>query len=168
RPADCEVLVVHTEPYDDPYGLAHEVRFIESRGSLVDLLNVAVHQASGEVLHVVGCGLEATEGWTTAALAHFEDADVASVSPLIVSCGEQHIIAGGVRWSLGGARKVVNDDRLFRPGAGRLRASILGPALSAAFYRREVLAALDGFDPAIGDRLADVNLALALRSLGRL
>ena len=43
RPADCEVLVLHTEPYDDPYGLRNEVRFMESRGSLVDLLNVAVH-----------------------------------------------------------------------------------------------------------------------------
>src|SRR5437773_6639777 len=62
RPTDCEVLVLHTEPYDDPYSLGDEVRFIESHaGSLVELLNIGVEQASGEVLHIVGCGLEATE-----------------------------------------------------------------------------------------------------------
>jgi len=31
RPADCEVLVIHNEPYDDPYALGHEVRFVECR-----------------------------------------------------------------------------------------------------------------------------------------
>ena len=31
RPANCEIIVVHTEPYDDPYDLAGEVRFLEAR-----------------------------------------------------------------------------------------------------------------------------------------
>ncbi len=44
RPDDCEILVVHNRPYDDPYELSDEVRFVEARrGSrLVDCLNVGI------------------------------------------------------------------------------------------------------------------------------
>lgn len=169
RPADCEVLVVHTEPYDDPYDLTGEVQFIEAAGkSLVELINASVDLAQGEVLHIVGCGLEATERWTDAALAHFTDFDVAAVSPIVLAEDGQSIVATGLSWTLGGTRRVLNDARIASPGAGRLRAKILGPTLQAAFYRREVLAALGGLDASLGDELADVDLALAIQALGRM
>ena len=31
RPANCEIIVVHTRPYDDPYELSGEVRFLKAR-----------------------------------------------------------------------------------------------------------------------------------------
>src|SRR5438034_11152759 len=59
RPADCEVLVAHTEPYDDPYSLRSEVSFFHTpAASLVELLNAALEATTGEVIHIVGCGLE--------------------------------------------------------------------------------------------------------------
>ena len=169
RPADCEVLVVHTEPYDDPYELRGEVRFIQAASeSLVELLNTALAESAGEVLHIVGCGLEATEHWTAAAVAHFEDPDVAAVSPLVLDKKDRKVVAAGIRWSLGGARRVISDQRVATPGSGRLRASIHGPTLTAAFYRREVLAALGGFDATLEASLADVDAALAIQALGKL
>src|SRR3954469_4194264 len=40
RPGDCEVLVAHSEPYDDPYRLHGEVHFIHvEEHSTVGLLN---------------------------------------------------------------------------------------------------------------------------------
>src|SRR5947207_15332600 len=69
RPADCEVLVAHSEPYSDPYALRGEVYFVESpAGSIVELLNAALDATSGEVVHIVGCGIEATEAWAEGAL----------------------------------------------------------------------------------------------------
>jgi hypothetical protein len=57
RPADCEIVVVHRDPYDDPYGLGSEVRFIRSDGhQLVGLANLGIEQARGEVVHLLGCG----------------------------------------------------------------------------------------------------------------
>jgi len=169
RPASSEVLVVHTEPYDDPYSLAGEVRFIESEASsLVELLNKAIEEASGDLLHIVSCGLEATEGWTARAVAHFNDPDVAAVSPIVLGPDRQTLIAAGVRWSLGGARRLVKDRRVISPGSGRLRATIHGPTLGAAFYRRDVLAALGGFDAACGAGHADIAIALAIQSLAGL
>jgi hypothetical protein len=169
RPADCEVLVVHTAPYDDPYSLRSEVRFIESRGgSLCELLNPAIDEAVGEVLHVVGCGLEVTENWTVAAMGHFNDPEVAAVSPVVFKADRKTLAAAGVYWSIGGARRVVTDRRIISPGSGRLRARIHGPTLAAAFYRRDVLVALGGFDVALGDGLADASVALDIQALGRL
>jgi hypothetical protein len=163
------VLVVHAEAYDDPYGLRGEVTFLEvPDASLVAMLNEAVAHASGEVVHIVGCGLESTENWIFPALAHFADPDVAAVAPIVLAPRGREVISAGVCWSLGGARCVINDQRILSPGSGRLRAKVQGPALSAAFYRREVLEALDGFDPSAGDELADVAMALAIQSLGRM
>ena len=40
--------------------------------------------------------------------------------------------------------------------------------LTAAFYRRDVLSALGGLEAELGDELADIGIALAMQSLGRL
>jgi hypothetical protein len=168
RPADCEVLVVHCQPYDDPYRLAGEVHFIHhDASSLVGLINAAIPESAGEVLHIVGCGLEATDGWTKHALAHFHDSEVAAVAPIILNRTHK-LVSAGVCWTLGGARREISDERILLSGSGRLRAQVVAPTLSAGFYRRELLAALDGFEVALGDELADVACGLALEELQRL
>lgn len=164
RPARCEVLVVHAQPYDDPYGLGEEVRFLRVTGkpSLVQLVNTGLEAARSEVVHVLGCRLIAPEGWADAALGHF-DTDVAAVSPLIVSTADQQITAAGVKYGMSGARKVIgNGLELNSRRLARLQVS--GPTLEAGFYRREVLLALGGWCDGLGDG-ADVDLA---RSLARL
>ena len=169
RPANCEVLVVHSEPYDDPYELRGEVVFLHREGrSLVELVNAALEETTGEIIHVLGCGLEATENWTAPAIAHFADPEVAAVAPIVLAADRERLIAAGVRWTLGGARRAVNDRRILTPGSGRLRAQVIAPMLTAGFYRREVLAALDGFEEAMGDLLADVAYGLSLQTLERL
>jgi hypothetical protein len=169
RPADCEVIVVHRLPYDDPYDLGDEVRFLHWPGnSLVELLNAAIAEAEGDVLHVLACGLEATDHWTSAALDHFEDPGVAAVAPVVFEAKRQAIASAGIRWTIGGRRREVTDRRVLKPGSGRLRSQIMGPTLVAGFYRREVLAALDGFEAAMGDELADVACSLALQGLERI
>lgn len=166
RPADCEVLVVHRQPYDDPYGLNGEVRFLQCAGkSLVELLNAALEETTGEIVHVIGCGIEATDGWTKAVLPHFDDPEVAAAAPIIMSSDGQQIVAAGIGWTLGGARRAVTDRRVLNPGSGRLRAKIIAPPLIAGFYRREVLTALGGFESHLGDELADVACGFALRAL---
>jgi hypothetical protein len=86
----------------------------------------------------------------------------------VLAADGQRVHSAGVRWTLGGARKVVADQRVLLSGAGRLRAKILGPTLAAGFYRREVLLALGGFEEHLGQSLADVAAALAIAELGHL
>jgi hypothetical protein len=169
RPSDCELLVLHTQPYDDPYGLGSEVRFIRHDcDQLTGLANIGIEHARGEIVHLLGCGLQAVEGWTSPALAHFDDPEVATVSPVVLAEDGQRVRSAGVRWTLGGARQVVADQRVLLPGAGRLRAKILGPLLTAGFYRRDVLLALGGFEQGLSEDAADVAAALAIDELGRL
>ena len=167
RPADCEVLVVHTEPYDDPYDLDGEVQFLRTDRSckLVDLLNEGLAAADGQIVHILRCGLEVTEGWTDGAVDRFSAADVAAVSPLVMEADRTTLAAAGVKWTVGGSRRVVADQRVLQGGSGRLRAGILGPTLAAGFYRREVLQALGGFDARLDERYADVDVALAIAAL---
>ncbi len=168
RPADCEVLVTHALPYDDPYDLSQEVRFLHvpGRPGLVELVNAGLDQAEGDVLHTLSCGIQVEEGWSEPALAHFADPRVGSVAPLVVQ-GDQptRIESIGVGYTLGGLRQQVGYNRPL-PQRHKLAAGVLGPTLAAGFFDRELLDAVGGFAPEVGDELADVDVALSFLELG--
>ena len=165
RPADCEVLVVHAGEYDDPYDLSDEVRFLELAPSLPleHRMAEALEQAAGEVVHLM-CGVEAAAGWTDAVLPHFADAQVASVTPYLQTSTAGRIVAG-VACSAGGARKLKSGRS--EKQAARAARGVLGPTACAAFYRRSAVLQAGGWPTLVGPELADIDLALALKTLGR-
>jgi len=166
RPARCEVLVVHAQYYDDPYGLKDEVQFIRVSGrpSMGQLLNTGLEAARGEIVHVLGCRLTAVEGWAETALQLFEDDAVAAVTPLILDAVHGQITAAGVNHSVAGTRKIVGRGIELKNSRRVQRLQPAGPTLEAGFYRREVLEALGGWQEALGDA-ADLDLARALAAL---
>ncbi len=164
RPDDCEVLVVQPRPYHDPYGLKDEVRFVEAPAlcDLVDLVNVAMECATAELVNVLSCDLEVTDGWLNPALSHFEDAAVGSVSPLIVLKSKaRQVVARGVHYSRGGVRQVLG-------GSARRShcRAIVSPTFAAGVYRRSAVLAAGGFCVALSSSYADVDLGLTLRAAG--
>ena len=163
RPADCEVVLAHVPDYDDPYALGDEVRLIHApdQTSLAGLINAALPQLSGEIIHLLGCGVEAKEHWTEPALAHFHDPEVAAVAPLLRT---ESGIQAGVALTSDGRRMLVTADTLDDVAA--LESQITGPALEAGFYHRDVLLALGGFDEQVGDSHVDLDLGLAIADLG--
>jgi hypothetical protein len=171
RPHDCEILVVHSAPYEDPYDLAEEVRFlpVERGTGLVDSINTAIQASNGCFLHVLAAGSEVTDGWTERPLAHFQDPRVASVSPLIVDSLDQHdTLAAGLGYSCWRGRVIVTcpPKATIRDSCTAPSTEILGPLVQAAFYRRSALEMAGGLPGEVGDVLADVDLALALRFAG--
>jgi hypothetical protein len=167
RPDRSEIIVVHRRPYADPYHLRGEVAFshVES-ASLVDLINDAVQDARGEVIHVLASGTEVRDGWTHAALRHFADPRIAAVAPLVL----KHAAPGrmetmGVSYTLGGGRISVGHN-LSIPDHHAFLDDVLGPSLLAGFFSKDALLALGGFCRDVGDELADVDFALALRDVG--
>jgi hypothetical protein len=173
RPPDCEILVVHNAPYADPYDLAGEVRFlpVASRAGLVECVNAGIEASHGSVVHMLASGLEVTEGWTQPALEHFQDPRVASVSPVVVDSLDTHVtVAAGLAYSCRRGRVVRTDKPSATGTISRAEqapgAEVLGPLVQAAFYRRSALELLGGLQRAVGDALADIDLALALKSAG--
>ncbi len=175
RPANCEIIVVLGRPYDDPYGLADEVRFVEAIGSgLLACVNLGIRASRGEIVHVLAAGIEASDDWTEAALRHFDDPEVAAVAPVIRRTARpEQVLAAGVAYDRGGRRKVCKAFARQSAPTGRARqhhdiSSAIGPTIDAGFYRKTDLAALGGgFSPKVGDELADVDLALVMQQAAR-
>ncbi|WP_425617681.1 glycosyltransferase family 2 protein [Anatilimnocola sp. NA78] len=166
RPAQCEVIVVHALPYDDPYGLQDEVRFIRVSGkpSLVQLANTGLEAARSEIVHVLGCRLTVQEGWAEPALEHFEGSSVAAVSPLVVAPHDQQVTSAGVTYGAGGRRKIAGQG-LAVSSKKLAKLKVAGPTLDAGFYRREVVLALGGWHEALGEAAADIDLGQSLAAL---
>jgi hypothetical protein len=164
RPFDCEIIVVHNEPYDDPYDLAGEVRFVQAppKAGLAACINEALEVSAAPVVHILAAGLEVPDGWTEPILANFADPRVASVAPLVVDMLDREtLLAAGVDYSCRLGRVVRTE---IAPSESTT-AEILGPLGLAAFYRRSALDLVGGFSQ-IGDSVADVDLALSLRAAG--
>jgi GT2 family glycosyltransferase len=167
RPESCEVIVVLNEPYDDPYRLEGEVRFVMApRGAgWVECANLGLRQSLSPYVHLLDCGTVVSEGWTVPALRHFEDPRVAAVAALVISGADpRHVSSAGVEYRPSGRRVLV--DRGQPLPAEQAARPVLGACHAAAFYRKASLELLAGFDPTVGDALADVDLALRLRHAG--
>jgi hypothetical protein len=104
------------------------------------------------------------EGWCASALDQFENPQVASVAPLIVS--EQHpdrILTAGIACGAGYRIKLVGTGNRMRAG---LRLEPLGPSAWAAFYRRNFLRTVSLQVSQLGGGNFDLELALSFRTLG--
>jgi GT2 family glycosyltransferase len=168
RPANCEIIVVHTEPYDDPYQLAGEVRFLKARrkAGLAECWNLALAASQAPVVHVLACGVEVTAGWADAALRHFHDPQVAAVAAVVLHRDDrQKVVSAGLGYRAEGTvwrlhrGKVASDAR---NDTDELR----GPDVLAAFYRTSALEAIGGFSRWATASLAGIDVALALRHAG--
>lgn len=169
RPSGVEVIVPHSAPYEDPYHLAGEVRFVAApkRSTAVQCLALGIAASYAPLVHLLGCGAEVTDGWADAAIQHFDRPDVAAVAPLLVDREQPEcVLATGVAYFGGGQATIL--------GAGSTRFNlpdssqkIMGPTIRAGFYRKAAIDALPGgLDPALGDELCAVDVAATLKRVG--
>jgi GT2 family glycosyltransferase len=167
RPANCEVLVVHSGPYDDPYDLAGEVSFVIAppRNGIIEQINLGVSAARAEVVHVIQPGLVVDEGWTEPALRKFANRRVGAVAPMIIHQQTGQIVSAGVSCGLSGTRRAIHAGCTAAVTRKRRR-RCEGPDLLAGFWRRSAWEQGGGLDVRAGTTYADIDLALKLRTLG--
>lgn len=165
RPRACEVIVPHAGAYADPYDLASEVWFLElPTGTPHEAcLSTAIDKAAGEVIHVLSPGCEFEENWWQPALAHFDDASVGSVSPLVVWNDADVGGSLGVQYSLSGRRDALTAKT---ESTQLSRSKVLGPTHRAGFYRRTALKQIGGWPTTLSPALGDADVALSLKQLG--
>ena len=168
RPDACEVIVVLNQAYDDPYELKDEVRFVraDAGAGLAACAAMGVAHSRAPVVHLLASGCEVSDGWAAAALEHFDDPQVGAVAPLVIDKQDRRTVhAAGVRYGAGGVRRLAKPKLAAVEKRGAAR--ILGPSYRAAFYRKTLVELSGvGLNAGVGDLLADVDLALALRHAG--
>lgn len=168
RPDDCEVIVVRDERYDDPYALADEVKFVQARreAGLVERFSVGVGASRAELVHLVSGRARVTDRWTATALTHFHHPRVAAVVPIVVDdANPKRGVAAGAALLAGGHRRLR---RSLPRKTNSAHETDLAATLVAAFFRKSAFQLVGGLDVAVGDALADVDLAARLRHAGYL
>jgi hypothetical protein len=167
RPDGAELLIVLNQPYRDPYNLAEEVRFIQAPlgAPRTACVNVGFDEAEGQIVHLLAAGAEVAEGWTDEPLARFDDPRVASVAPLVLDPADRlTVVSTGLQYRQGGVADRRPDNRLLSAEGDAHR--VIGPSLTAGFYRKAAVSQLSApLMEALGD-LADVDLALSLAAAG--
>jgi hypothetical protein len=168
RPSHCEILVIHNEPYNDPYQLSNEVSFVGAwRGAgLGECLNLGVSVSTAPVIHILSCGVEVTEGWTHAAMQNLLDANVASVAPVVLEQeNPTRVVSAGLSYFKEGiARRVGQGEDLSTTTARQKW--LHGPDLLAAFFRKSAIESVGGFALWTSNRLIGIDMALTLHHAG--
>lgn len=161
RPDDCEVIVATSIPYDDPYKLQGEIQILQAppRAGLVDCANLAIKSTAAPIVHILAVGAQATDTWVDRAARHFENPCVAAVVPFVHSAeNPKSLLAVGVSYLGHGRKQICRNVNACE--------QIIGPQLTAAFYRKSVIDAIGGIPSRVGDTLAEVDLAIVLRKAG--
>ena len=168
RPERSQVIVVLNQPYDDPYELEGEVDFVQAPhgAGLVDCFDWGVAASKAPIVHLIAAGVEATPGWTDAALQHFADPQVVAVAPLLIDRDNpERILSAGLCFTPAGAiRRIGRGQRADRFAADA--GALCGPDLLAAFYRKEAVESVEALSHGGSELAAGVDLAMALRHAG--
>jgi hypothetical protein len=168
RPEGGEVLAVLAAPYDDPYDVQGEVRFIAGQTcrDLVAAVNLGIQSSQAPIVHVLWSGVEVTEGWAEIALRHFRDPRVASVAPVVLQIEDQsRVAAAGVVYHVGGAMLALDEGEPVTSMATKPK-RVLAAHPAAAFYRRSSLEHIGGLGPSWSGQLASLDAALTFQQLG--
>lgn len=173
RPANCEILVALAHDYSDPYQLDGEVRFLRATGAKSSVVAAAavLGCCESDAIHLLTAGTHVGDGWADAAIDHFvRDAHIGSVAPLVLDAADRRtVVSAGIEYSRGGKprprRATLARSRICESQARP--EVVLGPSLTAGFYRRDaLLAAFACLGNVAVDTIADADVALSLAEVG--
>jgi GT2 family glycosyltransferase len=175
-PAGSEILVVDDGSSEGRVGKAAAefagVRLLRlaPRQGFCAAANAGIQAARGEIVELLNDDTEVTAGWAEAALAHFADASLAAVAPLVLvgsapATDAPLVDSAGDRYYLGGVAGKRGHRQPLEPAWLR-SCRVFGASASSAFYRREALLRVGGFPPEFGAYFEDVDLAFRLHWAG--
>lgn len=174
QPTACDIVVLHSIPYDDPWGTREDGVQFESMAlgtSRVTMFNCAVQAARGEIVLLLAPGSELQRGAPEVALESFaHDTSLGWLIPAVVASHD----ARSVR-SLGSLfQKSDGQFRPFRRGDATEAAMqsvqtsgvVLVPHTEAVYFRREAIASLGEISNDFSEQIALADAAMRMRLLG--
>ena len=161
RSPDDELLIVHRGEYQDPYGLqGNEAKVLETpaSSSLAEQLNIAVQNATGDVLQVVLPGAVLEPDWCVDALAAFDELDVDMIALGVSGSGVSGAGASSLQYGF-------EADLIPQRRATGEASKIAGPLLAGTMIRRSAIQCLGGWNTKIPGDLIDFELCLMAKLL---
>ena len=162
RSPEDELLIVHRGEYQDPYGLqGNEAKVLETPAStsLAEQLNIAVQNATGDVLQVVLPGSVLEPDWCVDALAAFDELDVDMIALGVSGSGVSASGANSLQYGF-------EADLIPQRRATGEASKIAGPLLAGTMIRRSAIECLGGWNTKIPGDLIDFELCLMAKLLG--
>jgi GT2 family glycosyltransferase len=156
---DYEVIVVNDGSTDSSQQIAERYDYIrlinqENKG-LSEARNVGIRAANGEIIAFTDSDCTADVDWLTHLVARFQSSDFAAVGGPNLSPPDDSLVATCVAVSPGAPAHVLLDDEI----AEHI------PGCNMAF-RRDALAAIEGFDPIFRAAGDDVDVCWRLQNKG--
>jgi GT2 family glycosyltransferase len=174
-PANTEIVVVDDASPDRivsqtvrSFAGVRVLRFERRRGFCA-AVNAGIHAARHPIVELLNDDTEVSAGWADAALAHFAEASVAAVAPLVL-CGVPGVAlplidSAGDRYFLGG---IAGKRGHGQPLSARYLqgGEVFGVSASSAFYRRSALLDVGAFPDDFGAYFEDVDVSFRLHWAG--
>lgn len=168
-PPAAQVLVPCGEGYSDPFGISREVELVPTRCDearpLLDFWRAALPQARHELVGLFLPGIELANNWHLGVSDAFASASTAAVAPRLERAAGKPA-RGRIESGICGLRVDSGFSPVIVSIRGRRTAGIDGPTRFAGVFRNEALGWLDSAGLGLSDSTLDLELALALRSVG--
>ena len=165
KPKDCEILIADGCGYADPWNVASDgVRFVstEDRSHPIDVLNEAVRQSDGSILHILFPGTEVSENWTDFPLTLFETQEIGIVIPSVFDRQKpKRVFAFGICYHRSGVLRTIR--RSLWPEASQM--SIV-PHISAVFFRKAALQQMNLLNRSFLPQIAYAEATFAMLDAG--
>jgi GT2 family glycosyltransferase len=171
-PPGTQVIVVDDASSDGTSGWLKtrhpwvEVVVLSANEGFCGAVNAGVARARGDVVELLNNDTEVAPGWAEPALAHFGDATIGSVAPLVLFLDRPDVIdSAGQEYHICGWARNRGYGQTLR-GEFLAPCDVFGPSGSSGFYRRSALARTGVMLPEYGAYYEDVDLSFRLRWAG--
>lgn len=166
RPPHSEVILACESGYSDPYDLGDEVELVTGSSSRwTSLANLALRKSRGKLTNILTPGITVGADWQRDVcdlLSRCTDS-VVGASPQI-EYESNGTTTAGIKLTPCGRRRYLRAAHVAESADGD--DVVFGPCHQAGFFRRDDLLQAGGWNEAIDDEVADIELALRLRSRG--
>ncbi len=168
-PQQSEVLVLLDAPYEDPYELEGEVRFVRARGSWAQVANAALLAARGEWIQWLPAGSEVVEGWWAWESEELDQKALGVVIPRVGVAPQvlQALARPEAQWNEWIALESLTQVNWDHPQRWAWELAALGVESLPLFWRRDALLQLGGWPGGLPSPWAEAALLVQLQRCGR-
>ncbi|MDR2439891.1 MAG: hypothetical protein LBE12_11045 [Planctomycetaceae bacterium] len=165
KPEGTEVLIANATQYSDPWNTAIEgTVFIASDhlSNPMEVLNKAVLQSQGDILHILYPGTEASAHWTQNILQLFEQPKLGIVIPCVYDRRKpKRIFSLGIYYKPEGVLRTIRRSQWAEVAQKRIV-----PHISAIFIRKKALTQIGLFDTSFIPQISYVDAAMGVLEQG--